>query len=50
VPVLRWAALAWAAALLVPLGIVKAQEVPAWRGILLGLVAAALIVATAFVV
>lgn len=40
VPVLRWAALAWAAALLVPLGIVKAQEVPAWRGIALGLAAA----------
>lgn len=50
VPVLRWAAVAWAAALLVPLGIVKAQEVPAWRGILLGLIAAALVVATAFVV
>jgi len=50
VPVLRWAALVWAAALLVPLGIVKAQEVPAWRGILLGLIAAALVVATAFVV
>ena len=50
VPVLRWAALAWAAALLVPLGIVKAQEVPASRGILLGLVAAALVVATAVVV
>jgi hypothetical protein len=41
---LRWAALAWAAALLVPLGIVKAQEVPAWRGIALGLVAAAALV------
>ena len=50
VPVLRWAAVAWAAALLVPLGIVKAQEVPAWRGILLGLIAAALVVATALVV
>ena len=50
VPVLRWAALAWAAALLVPLGIVKVQEVPAWRGILLGLIAAGLVVATAFVV
>ncbi|HEV2743188.1 MAG TPA: hypothetical protein VGV91_08545 [Rubrobacter sp.] len=50
VPFLRWAALAWAAALLVPLGIVKAQEVQAWRGILLGLVAVALIVMTAFVV
>ena len=50
VPVLRWAAVAWAATLLVPLGIVKAQEVPAWRGILLGLIAAALVVATAFVV
>ncbi len=41
---LRWAALAWAAALLVPLGIVRAQEVPAWRGIALGLVAAAALV------
>ena len=49
VPVLRWAALAWAAALLVPLGIVKAQEVPAWRGILLGLVGAAVLVAAAIV-
>ncbi len=48
-PVLRWAALAWAAALLVPLGIVKAQEVPAWRGILLGLVGAAVLVAAAIV-
>jgi len=48
VPVLRWAALAWAAALLVPLGVVKVQEVPAWRGILLGLIAAALIVVAAF--
>ena len=50
VPVVRWAALAWAAALLVPLGVVQAQEVPAWRGILLGFIAAALIVATALVV
>ncbi len=49
VPVLRWVALAWAAALLVPLGVVKTQEVPAWRGSLLGLVAAALIAATALV-
>ena len=49
VPVLRWAALAWAAALLVPLGIVKAQEVPAWRGILLGLVGVAVLVAAAIV-
>ena len=49
VPVLRWAALAWAAALLAPLGIVKAQEVPAWRGILLGLVGAAVLVAAAIV-
>ncbi|MDQ3429919.1 MAG: hypothetical protein M3479_08240 [Actinomycetota bacterium] len=48
-PVLRWAALAWAAALLVPLGIVRAQEVPAWRGILLGLVGAAVLVAAAIV-
>ncbi len=44
VPLLRWAALAWAAVLLVPLGIVKTQEVPAWRGIVLGLVVAALMV------
>lgn len=50
VPVLRWAALAWAAALLVPLGVVKTQEVPAWRGVLLGLVAAALVVTAALVV
>ena len=48
VPVLRWAALAWAAALLVPLGIVKAQEVPAWRGVALGAVSAAALVAVAF--
>jgi len=44
VPFLRWAALVWAAVLLVPLGMVKTQEVPAWRGIVLGLVAAALMV------
>jgi hypothetical protein len=50
VPVVRWAVLAWAAALLVPLGVVKAQEVPASRAFLLGLVAAALIVAAALVV
>ncbi len=50
VPVLRWAALAWAAALLVPLGIVKVQEVQAWRGVLLGLIAAALIVVTALAI
>ena len=49
VPVLRWAALAWAATLLAPLGIVKAQEVPAWRGILLGLVGAAVLAAAAIV-
>ena len=48
VPVLRWAALAWAAALLVPLGIVKTQEVPARRGLALGVFcAAALVVAGA---
>ena len=50
VPVLRWAALALAAALLVPLVIVKTQEMPAWRGLVLGLIAAALVVTTAFVV
>lgn len=44
VPVLRWAALAWAAALLVPLGIVKTQEAPAWRGLALGAVCAAVLV------
>lgn len=49
VPVLRWAALAWTAALLAPLGIVKAQEVPAWRGILLSLVGAAVLAAAAIV-
>jgi hypothetical protein len=43
VPLLRWAAVAWAAALLVPLGVVKAQEVPVWRGVLSGVVVAALI-------
>jgi hypothetical protein len=44
VPGLRWAGLAWAAALLVPLGIVKTQEVPAWRGLALGTVCAAAVV------
>ncbi|CAA9474546.1 MAG: hypothetical protein AVDCRST_MAG02-4365 [uncultured Rubrobacteraceae bacterium] len=48
VPVVRWAALAWAAALLVPLGVVKTQEVPAWRGISLCAVAATLTVVAAF--
>ena len=48
-PVLRWAALAWGVALLVPLGIVRAQEVPAWREILLGLVGAAVLAAAAIV-
>ena len=47
VPVLRWAAFAWAAALLVPLGIVRAQEVPAWRGFVLGGVAALALAALA---
>ena len=46
-PIVRWAALAWAAALLAPLGVVKAQEVPAWRGIVLGLVVAALLIVAA---
>ena len=46
-PVLRWAALAWAAALLVPLGIIKTQEVPAWRGVILGLVVAAVLILAA---
>lgn len=45
VPVLRWAALAWAAVLLVPLGVVRAQEIPAWRGPVLGAVCAAVLVA-----
>ena len=40
VPVLRWAALAWACVLLVPLGIVRTQEVAAWRGFVSGVVAA----------
>ena len=46
-PVVRWAALAWAAALLVPLGIVRTQEMPAWRGILLGLVVTSALLAAA---
>ena len=50
VPVLRWAALAWAAALLVPLGVVKTQEVPAWRGVALGVVGAVALAAAAFAV
>ena len=48
VPVLRWAALAWAMALLVPLGIVVTQEVPAWRGVTLGAAGAAALAAAAF--
>ena len=47
VPGLRWAALAWAGVLLAPLGIVKAQEVPAWRGVMLGIAGAVLITALA---
>ena len=47
VPVVRWAALAWAAALLVPLGVVKAQEIPAWKGTVLGVVAALMVAAGA---
>ncbi len=47
VPVVRWVALAWAAALLVPLGIVKTQEVPAWRGLALGAVCVAALVVAA---
>lgn len=49
VPVLRWVALAWAGALLVPLGIVKAQEVPPWRGLALAAVCAAVLVVAASV-
>ena len=49
VPGLRWAALLWAGALLVPLGIVRAQEGPAWRGVALGLLCAALLAAMASV-
>ncbi len=45
VPGLRWAALAWAGVLLAPLGIVKAQEVPAWRGVVLGIAGSAALVA-----
>ena len=47
VPVLRWAVSIWAGVLLVPLGIVWTQEVPPWRGVLLGAFAA-LVVAAAF--
>lgn len=50
VPLLRWAALAWAGMLLVPLGIVRTQELPAWRAIVLCAVAVALAGATAFAI
>ena len=51
VPGLRWAALAWACVLLAPLGVVKTQEVPAWRGVVLGVAGAAgLVAAAVFVV
>ncbi len=50
VPGLRWAALAWAGVLLVPLGVVKAQEVPSWRGAALAAAVAALMVAAAFAI
>jgi hypothetical protein len=49
VPGLRWAALAWAGVLLVPLGIVRVQEVPAWRGYALGIAVATLVTAAAIV-
>jgi hypothetical protein len=42
VPLLRWAALAWAGMLLVPIGIVRAQELPGWRAIVICAVAVAL--------
>ena len=45
VPLLRWVAVAWAAALLVPLGVIKAQEVPAWRAVVCTLVVVLLAVA-----
>lgn len=45
VPVFRWAALVWAAALLVPLGVVKAQEVSVWRGLTLSVICAAALIA-----
>jgi hypothetical protein len=47
VPILGWAVLLWAGALLVPLGLVRAQEVPAWRGMALGAMGAAAVVAVA---
>lgn len=50
VPVLRWAALVWAAALLVPLGVVKAQEVAAWRGLILSVICAAVLAVAAYLV
>ena len=43
VPGLRWVGAIWAGALLVPLGIVGAQEVPGWRGFALGILAGGLI-------
>lgn len=45
VPVVRWAVLLWAGVLLGPLGIVRAQEVPVWRGVALGAVCASVVVA-----
>jgi hypothetical protein len=50
VPILRWAALAWAAALLVPLGVVKAQEVPVWRAVVVCVLVVALMTVAAYLV
>lgn len=43
VPVARWAALIYFGALLIPLGLHKVQEIPAWRGLLVSFAIAALI-------
>ena len=47
VPGLRWAALAWAGLLLMPIGLAKAQEVPAWRAVAACLVIAAIVATSA---
>lgn len=43
VPVARWAALAYFGVLLMSLGLSKVREIPAWRGVLVSFLVAALI-------
>ena len=45
VPVARWAALVYFGVLLIPLGLSKVQEIPAWRGLLVSFAMAALLFA-----